>query len=325
MPLLRLLVVTVVLAACDSGSSSTPPPPPPPPEPDPRWSTAAPLPVPLQEFHAAVLDGRIYIAGGIGTGNADSDRAYRYDPERNSWDRVADLPERRHHMPLAVANDTLYAIGGFITEGGQFLGRNNLWLYDVENDAWVDRPVLPHARGASAVGVVDGKLIVAGGYGFGTELIAPVAIYDPAVNAWSNGAPIPTPRDHLTAAAVDGIVYAIGGRQISLGDRTGVVEAYDPEADEWTSLGTMPTRRAGLGGVAMDGRIYTYGGEGTTGSADAHHEVYDPAEGAWEILPPLPEGRHGMGVAAVDGRIFVIGGGPQTGFSQSATVQVFTP
>ena len=55
------------------------------------------------------------------------------------------------------------------------------------------------------------------------------------------------------------------------------------------------------------------------------HAAYDPVANLWEDLPPMPEGRHGAGVAAVGGRIYVIGGGPSTGFSQSTTVQVFTP
>ena len=32
---------------------------------DGRWSAAAPLPEPLQELSAAVLRGKIYVAGGI--------------------------------------------------------------------------------------------------------------------------------------------------------------------------------------------------------------------------------------------------------------------
>lgn len=32
---------------------------------DPRWTSAAPLPEPFQELHAAVLNGRISLAGGF--------------------------------------------------------------------------------------------------------------------------------------------------------------------------------------------------------------------------------------------------------------------
>src|SRR6266705_3297696 len=46
----------------------------------PHWSTGAPLPEPIQETHAAVLHGKIYIAGGIDRGDRATAAAYRYDP-----------------------------------------------------------------------------------------------------------------------------------------------------------------------------------------------------------------------------------------------------
>src|SRR2546425_12445914 len=77
-----------------------------------KWSTAAPLPERLQELHAAVLHGKIYVAGGIDSANTAVARAYRYDPAGNRWERIADLPGARHHMPLAVAGRAMSAVGG---------------------------------------------------------------------------------------------------------------------------------------------------------------------------------------------------------------------
>ena len=79
---------------------------------DGRWSTAAPLPEPIQELSAAVLHGKIYIAGGFDRSGKPIAKAFRFDPAANRWERIGDLPAPRHHMPLAVAGDTLYAVGG---------------------------------------------------------------------------------------------------------------------------------------------------------------------------------------------------------------------
>src|SRR5207247_198467 len=76
------------------------------------WSAAAPLPEPIQELSAAVLHGKIYVAGGIDRAGQATAAAFRYDPAANHWERIADLPVPRHHMPLAVVGDTLYAVGG---------------------------------------------------------------------------------------------------------------------------------------------------------------------------------------------------------------------
>ncbi len=53
-----------------------------------------------------------------------------------------------------------------------------------------------------------------------------VYVYDPATDTWTTSADrLPTPRLNLTAAVVDGKIYAIGGRQGDL--LLSTVEEYD--------------------------------------------------------------------------------------------------
>src|SRR5690349_1711354 len=176
----------------------------------------------MQELSAAVLHGRIYVAGGIDGTNHASAAAFRYDPSTNRWERIADLPAPRHHMPLAATGDTLYAVGGLAEQ--RFVPVNTLWLYREQENRWEPRAPLPAPRGASGVGAVEGKLIVVGGWGAGRRLVERTAIYDPATDSWQEAAPIPTPRDHLSAAAVGGVVYAIGGRPFNPDRNYDVVE-----------------------------------------------------------------------------------------------------
>src|SRR5437868_2001608 len=134
----------------------------------------------MQELSAAVLHGRIYVAGGIDRANRASAAAFRYDPTANRWERVADLPAPRHHMPLAVVGDTLYAVGGLT--GESFVPENTLWLYREDANRWEPRAALPAPRGASGAAAVSGKLIVVGGWGLNRRLVPATAIYDPAVD-----------------------------------------------------------------------------------------------------------------------------------------------
>src|SRR3569833_4209699 len=97
---------------------------------------------------------------------------------------------------------------------------------------WEARASLPAPRGATGAGVVNGKIVVVGGYGAGRTLFDTTLVYDPRTNAWSNRAPIPTKRDHLEAQVVNGILYAIGGRPVQLNNYD-VVEAYDLATDTW--------------------------------------------------------------------------------------------
>lgn len=306
------LILPLCLVACASGPTRD----------GDGWTEGPALPVAIQEHHAAVLDGSIYVAGGIAAGNAVTVWAHRLDPGASAWTRIADLPAPRHHMPLAAAGDSLYAIGGFGPAGFQPVA--TFWVYDVAGDRWLARPPLPEPRGASAAAVVGGRIVVVGGAGTGNALLDSTLIYDPAAGRWFRAAPIPTPRDHLAAAAVGGAVYAIGGRPLDPDRNFDVVERFDPATGTWTAAPPMPTARGGLAAAALGGAIHVFGGE-TSRRVFEEHEVLDLAAGRWEERAPLPTARHGLAAAAVGGRIFVIGGGPRAGLAQTAVVEVFAP
>ena len=172
--------------------------------------------------------------------------------------------------------------------------------------------------------MVDGQIIVAGGYDENTQLIDSIAIYDPASDSWRSGAPIPTPRDHLAGAVWEGIFYVAGGRRVAVETTLATAEAYDIATDSWTTLPDMPTARGGLGATATDARIYALGGEPTVEMLRAN-EAYDITTGTWMLGPQLPTGRHGLAVAQLAGNVFAIGGGPVAGFAQTSVVEIFTP
>ena len=201
---------------------------------DAGWSTAASIPEPLQEMHAAVLKGRIYIAGGFNVKDDVTVVSYRLDPAANRWERIADLPAGRHHMPLVVANDTLYAVGGLSAPG--FDAVATLWIFEDRENRWVERAPLPEPRGAGGAAVVGGQIVLVGGYGTNRKLLDSIAIYNPRANSWRHGAPIPTLRDHLGVAAVGGTVYAAGGRPLRTTQNMDVLEAYDVKANQWTAM-----------------------------------------------------------------------------------------
>ncbi len=130
---------------------------------------------------------------------------------------------------------------------------------------------------------------------------------------------MPTPRNHLLAAAVNGQIYAIGGRlgsaQITVADDTDLVEAYDPAADQWKDQGRAPVRRSGMAGGVFNGKIYIAGGEFQDWEgAKAFWAVqrFDPSTGMWENLPRMQLAHHGFASGFVDGALHVAGGGFQS-------------
>jgi N-acetylneuraminic acid mutarotase len=136
---------------------------------------------------------------------------------------------------------------------------------------------------------------------------------------------MPSAREHLSAAVVNGRAYVIGGRWQDRGN-VGTVEEYDPEADTWRERAPLPTARGGLTAAAVNGRIHVVGGEAFGPERTfGEHEVYDPAADAWESAPPMPVARHGLASAGLDGRFYVIAGGRTAGLSVSDITEIFVP
>src|ERR1051326_6071290 len=59
---------------------------------------------------------------------------------------------------------------------------------------------------------------------------------------WAVKAPMPTARHDMATSPVNGVIYAIGGKDLADND-LGTVEAYDPASNTWTTKASMPMPR----------------------------------------------------------------------------------
>jgi RNA polymerase sigma factor (sigma-70 family) len=124
---------------------------------------------------------------------------------------------------------------------------------------------------------------------------------------WTKKADMLTARWGLSATAVNGKIYAIGGAS-DWGDvYYSTVEEYDPVTDKWTRKAYMPTARLYLSTVALNGKIYAIGGNMMTNPSAV--EEYDPVKDKWTKKTDMPTGRYGLSTCTVNGKIYAIGGG----------------
>jgi N-acetylneuraminic acid mutarotase len=135
-------------------------------------------------------------------------------------------------------------------------------------------------------------------------------IYDPVIDEWKEGEPMPTARRALTANFIDGILYTIGGEG-HFHKTLNVNEAYDPVSNTWTEKEPMPTARHHLTSAVVDGKLYVIGGRQTN---EKPHvvvdtvEMYDPITNTWTEKEPMPTKRSAMTAVAVIDDIYVLGG-----------------
>jgi hypothetical protein len=203
----------------------------------------------------------------------------------------------------------------------------------VFDSSWSQRAPSRVARYGSAAALSGGSIIVIGGQSgsqicYGTDdcvAVGSVEKYSPSSNSWSAGAAMPTARWGLGAAALDGRVYAVGGRSRSWlggGQALRSVEVYTPATDRWNVASPLPKPVDQAAVVALDGKLYVIGGESAKAEIKAV-QIYHPRTDSWSMGPPLPEARAGAAAVATDHRIYVVGG---TGdLSVWGTAFVYTP
>jgi len=177
---------------------------------------------------------------------------------------------------------------------------------------WAPRAALPLPRSEMAwATAAQGRMHVVGGYGEGAVNRAYHHIYDPAVNRWLLGAPLPRGANHVAVAADAGRVYAFGGFTEQNRRSDANAYAYDIASDRWQAIAPMPRPRGAAAAVVLDGRIHLIGGASEPAAERASvgwHEVYDPRDDRWSVRKALPGARDHVGCVADAGRIHVIGG-----------------
>lgn len=295
------------------------------------WEDRADFPAGLTEVSAAAIGEKVYVVCGIAASGLRSNQLFIYDPAVDSWTQGAPLPIERgaDHCNVAAVDGALYFLGG--ERIGQGFLTNRTIRYDPGPNTWTELREAPTPRGASGVAAIGRTIYVAGGEGAQTAATAFEA-YDIDLDRWRSLPSVPNGgRTHLTAQAVDGQFYAVGGRIGGIDSVRGEVFVFDPETGVWTQRQAMPTSRGGIASGLLDGRILVFGGEGPSGRPEqtyAQVEEYDPVADSWRALTPMPHPRHGFyGATVVSGaegpRIHLAGGGPRAGLTVSRTHDIF--
>lgn len=268
------------------------------------WRTAAPAPVEINHANAGVVNGKIYLLGGLvftPTGQSD----------QGSW--------------VAIPNSWVYD------------SSTDEW-------AELEATPADLARGAAVVGVYSSKIYLAGGLRLldllpitGTQdTVANVTAFDTISGSWVTDLPaaaqqLPEARDHAVGAVVGSTFYVLGGRdrgQTNVKDTVFALDLEDLEAGWRTSSGRMPTARGGLSAGTVGTRVYTFGGEGNQAVITGVYnetEVFDTAAETWTRLSPMRLPRHGTAAVAVEGRVYVPGGGIVQGATPVNVTDVYIP
>jgi N-acetylneuraminic acid mutarotase len=167
-----------------------------------------------------------------------------------------------------------------------------------------------------AAGASDGTYVYeAGGYSFssGSTLDA-FNRYDPAANAWTTLASMPTAA--FMASAVyyppTNKIYVFGGEDAISGTNYNITRIYDVATGTWSTGANMPDVRSFMasGYNNTNGKIYLVSGynTGDVSSAQPNTWEYDPAANTFTERAPIPHAIGGAASGIINGHLYVAGG-----------------
>ncbi|MBS4034202.1 MAG: T9SS type A sorting domain-containing protein [Ignavibacterium sp.] len=250
---------------------------------------------------------------------------------QGTWTKIGDMPEIRCRHTADEIYGKVYIAGGINTEQGVW--PTTMLVCDKAEGTW-STIQLPDTlvRGAHTSCVVDSNLYLIGGaivVGDTINSTSEMYMFKPCTNEWILKNPMPTARNNLACALLDGKIYVLGGMQVnnSVVNWNGLksFEVYDLVTETWSTLPDMPRYRWGLSVVAFENKIYVLGGR----SLDVRPpsiDVYDPQDSSWSTVTNIPTPRYKLAACVVDNNIYIIDGW----YSSSSgpiydTVEVYNP
>lgn len=191
-------------------------------------------------------------------------------------------------------------------------GLNNQPIWEQTGNMMLDR-LLP-----TATRLVDGRVLVAGGFNPTVEL------YNPDTRTWSGTSDSLTPHRYHTATRLgDGRVLVAGGEENWQTDIT--AEVYSPATSQWHATGTMGTFRSHHAAVLLNsGKVLVVGGTDGNGGVLASAELYDPATDTWSPAGSLATARSDHTATLLEsGKVLVVGG--RNGSGSLASAELYDP
>jgi N-acetylneuraminic acid mutarotase len=201
------------------------------------WETKTSMPTSRANLCASAVNGKIYLMGGNTLPHPSfptlSDKNEVYDPETDTWDTKAPIP---NYIQIHLASITSSTVDDeiYVMAAESEVPFNR--VYDPATDTWTSKTLMPKIGGGWASVATSGEF-------------APIRIhllredthqiYNPETDTWTTGTSMPTPRLSLGIGVVNDEIYAIGGYDgetaLSVNEKY-TPYGYIPEFPSWITV-----------------------------------------------------------------------------------------
>ena len=209
------------------------------------WSTGADMPWAAVSASTALIDGLIYVCGGIVDNLFTTDELAAYDPVLDSWSApLAPMVDGRNHAAYGTDGEKLYILGGRGPGSGDTNmvanGFADIQIYDPLTNTWESSndggsslAPMPFGRGGAGKAVYSsGEFYVFGGETLNGPGANPagvfdrVDVYDPVSNTWRLEAAMPSARHGIYPVLFESRIFVAGGATNSGNGQSSLVEIF---------------------------------------------------------------------------------------------------
>ena len=196
----------------------------------PTWSSLEPMPLARGGATAQVLNGNIYVIGGMDATGASVNTVQIYNPSTNSWSNGSSMQIRRDNPGSAVINDKLYVFGGRTRNAdGTTIDPtlNSMEIFDPLTGQWSFGTSMLTGRRSMSVGTLNNRIQVIGGEAtLDGSSFSQNEEYNLLTQTWRSLPSIPTPVHGAAFGTIDKVIYMAAGGPLAGLSTTDSVQAF---------------------------------------------------------------------------------------------------
>jgi N-acetylneuraminic acid mutarotase len=189
------------------------------------WTVGTPAPWAAGSVATALINGKVYAAGGI-VGSTTVSTAGVYDPTTDTWSSIPAMPAGRNHTAAGTDGSKFFIFGGRTGGNVVSIGFNDVQIYDPVSNIWQwsgstgsTIPPLPQPRGGMGKAafytnefyVMGGETTSSGTGQVTGNVYNRVDVYNPTSQTWRLEAVMPTARHGISPFVSDGKILVGGG------------------------------------------------------------------------------------------------------------------
>ncbi|XP_041374428.1 kelch-like protein 6 [Gigantopelta aegis] len=200
--------------------------------------------------------------------------------------REAIMARQRTLRDKASINAVVVLIGGYVIQNQTL---TSMVCYDLRGQQWYSIASIPHDPGVDfATCYLNNELYVSGG----SRSMDKFVKFSPVENQWYLQPSLMTGRECHAMAAVDNILYILGG-SCSASKKKGSkrpteIEGYDTKTGRWFHAGHLQVPVESLSASVVEETIYTFGGIGDGNMPSSSIQSFDTVSGTCSLYGSLP-------------------------------------